>query len=219
MKKYLIYAGVNGAGKSTLYYSSPHEDIPRINTDEIVRQMGNWEDSNLQMKAGSIAVKKIKEYFEKGISFNQETTLCGHSIMNNIQKAKSLGYVVEMHYVGLANVQLAKERVAMRVKKGGHGIPDEVIEKRYDWSIENLKKAIPLCEKVIIYDNSNDFIKIGKFEKGNILWVNESVEADWFKVNVLEKLNCECPNTFNELCDKSDKKTTFDSPQPKRKCH
>ena len=43
MKKYIIYAGVNGAGKSTLYHTFPHEDIPRINTDEMVRQMGHWE--------------------------------------------------------------------------------------------------------------------------------------------------------------------------------
>lgn len=40
MKKYIIYAGVNGAGKSTLYSSKPIQNMPRINTDEIVREMG-----------------------------------------------------------------------------------------------------------------------------------------------------------------------------------
>lgn len=199
MKKYIIYAGVNGAGKSTLYYSSPHENIARINTDEMVRQLGNWEDSSLQMKAGALAVKKIKKYFDKGVSFNQETTLCGHSIMKNIQKAKSLGYIVEMHYVGLSSAQLAKERVAMRVKNGGHGIPDDVIEKRYDLSLENLNNAIPLCEKVVIYDNTNDFAAVATFKNGSMVWFDASLEADWFKTNVLDKLNCERSFPFNRI--------------------
>lgn len=36
------------------------------------------------LKAGKITVRKIKEYFEQGISFNQETTLCGASIVRVI---------------------------------------------------------------------------------------------------------------------------------------
>lgn len=93
MKRYIIYAGVNGAGKSTLYHTPAHKDFrtfPRINTDEMVQNMGDWKDTQLQMWAGKEAVRKIKEYFANVISFNQETTLCGHSIMKNIQLAKEL---------------------------------------------------------------------------------------------------------------------------------
>lgn len=192
MKKYVIYAGVNGAGKSTLYYADSHEDFYRINTDEIVRKMGKWEDVDLQMRAGIIAVRKIREYFDNGVSFNQETTLCGHAIMNNIQKAKALGYCIEMHYIGLKDVELAKKRVKDRVKKGGHGIQDSLIEKRYSMSLDNLNKAIPLCDKVVIYDNSVSFVKIAEFETGNIIWINEEVEADWFINNVLNKFEKGC---------------------------
>ena len=31
--------------------------------------------------AGKIAVEKITEYLNSGVSFNQETTLCGNSII------------------------------------------------------------------------------------------------------------------------------------------
>lgn len=74
MKRYIIYAGVNGAGKSTLHRTPEHEhirDLPRINTDEMVQKMGDWKDVQLQMQASKEAVKKIKEYFANGISFNQ----------------------------------------------------------------------------------------------------------------------------------------------------
>ena len=85
MKKYILIAGVNGAGKSTLYQTLGFlKNMPRVNTDEIVREFGDWRNISDVMRAGKIGVYKIKEYFEKGISFNQETTLCGNSIIRNI---------------------------------------------------------------------------------------------------------------------------------------
>lgn len=179
MKKYVIYAGVNGAGKSTLYRSYPHEELPRINTDEMVSKMGSWRDPSLQAKAGVMAVRQINEYFQNGISFNQETTLSGRSIMKNIMKAKSLGYQVEMHYVGLESPEVAKKRVAARVEKGGHGIPDEVIEKRYAMSIKNLCTAIKICNIVTVYDNSDKFEKIAEFKNGNRMWQNDLTSSNW----------------------------------------
>ena len=54
-----------------------------MNTDEILREFGDWRDMADVMTAGKIAVKKIAKYFDEGIAFNQETTLCGKSIINN----------------------------------------------------------------------------------------------------------------------------------------
>ena len=92
MKKYILIAGVNGAGKSTLYQTlhSLHEMI-RVNTDEIVRRIGDWRSIERQIEAGKIAVSQLKECFEKGVTFNQETTLCGKSVIKNIKKAKEKG--------------------------------------------------------------------------------------------------------------------------------
>jgi len=92
MKKYIIYAGVNGAGKSTLYQTTHYKDtMKRINTDEILRSFGDWRKPGDIMAAGKTAVKSLKEYLEEGITFNQETTLCGRNILNTINKAKDLG--------------------------------------------------------------------------------------------------------------------------------
>lgn len=47
MKRYILYAGVNGAGKSTLYRTTRYKDsMPRVNTDEILREFGNWRNSS-----------------------------------------------------------------------------------------------------------------------------------------------------------------------------
>ncbi|CCZ60282.1 hypothetical protein [Hungatella hathewayi] len=78
MKKYILYAGVNGAGKSTLYRTTHYQDtMPRINTDEILREFGDWRNTADLMKAGRIAIERLNSYLQEGITFNQETTLCG----------------------------------------------------------------------------------------------------------------------------------------------
>ena len=167
MKKYILFAGVNGAGKTTLYQTDRYyREIPRINMDEIVRSFGSWKDSKDVSRAGMMAVRMLKDYFDRGISFNQETTLCGKSVICNINKAHKLGYQVILYYVGVDNVEIAKERVRERVQNGGHGIPEEDIERRYSESLANLKVVLPICDRTILFDNTYSFTKIAAFEKG-----------------------------------------------------
>ena len=111
MKKYILLAGVNGAGKSTLYQTLQNlQNMSRVNPDEILKEFGDWRNTLDTMIAGKIAVKKIAQYFSEGITFNQETTLCGKSIINNISRAKKKGYFIELHYIGVENVEIAKQR-------------------------------------------------------------------------------------------------------------
>ena len=167
MKRYVVIAGVNGAGKTTLYSSlGTFDDMEKINLDEIVRSIGDWKNASDVMKAGRIVVEKINHFFDNGISFSQETTLCGKSIIQNINKAKELGYMLEMYYVGINSPDLAKERVAYRMKNGGHGVSDKDIERRYYESLQNLKSVLHLFDNIYIFDNSNTFRSIAIYQKG-----------------------------------------------------
>ena len=88
MSTYTIFAGVNGSGKTSIYQSIYYEmnkNEKRINTDEMVAKGGLWTDNTLQVKCAKEAVRLIKHYIEEGTSFNQETTLCGKSIIKNIK--------------------------------------------------------------------------------------------------------------------------------------
>lgn len=173
MKIYTIFAGVNGAGKSTLYNIEiiKNNDLgKRINTDEIVKEIGEWKNSSDQIKAARIGIKWRNEYIEKDISFNQETTLTGNTVLKGILKAKERGFKIYLHYIGVKDVEIAKERVRIRVKNGGHGIPDKDIEKRYIESFENLKKIFKICDKITVYDNSDYIKECLLVENGNIIW-------------------------------------------------
>lgn len=168
-------------GKSTLYQSLQSlQDMPRVNADEILREFGDWKNPRDVITAGKIAVKKIFQYFDEGITFNQETTLCGKTILNNIEKAKKRGYFIELHYIGVENVGIAKERVLERIKHGGHGIAEEDIERRYVDTYDNLKLILMKCDLTAFYDNTIEFRRFAIYKNGNPVRVSHNVPI-WYK--------------------------------------
>ena len=182
-KKAIIFAGVNGAGKSTFYNMS--QDIPdfketvRINTDEIVREIGDWRNDTDQMKAGKIGIKLRNEAIRQGKSFNEETTLCGKTIIKLFEKLKENGYKIVLYYVGLKNSDIALERIKSRVANGGHDIPAEKVRRRYEESRNNLEKVIPFCNSVSIFDNSESFRRLATIKEGKLIQKADKVPF-WF---------------------------------------
>ena len=185
MKRYILIAGVNGAGKSTLYQINDNlKNMPRINVDEIVKELGDWKNTKDVFEAGKIAVEKIEKYFDEGTTFNQETTLCGKSVIKNIYKAKELGYFIELHYVGVENVEIAKERVKYRVEQGGHGIPENNIEKRYKETFQQLNSILEECNLIAFYDNTEKFRRFAICKNGELVRISHNVPRWFDKVNL-----------------------------------
>jgi predicted ABC-type ATPase len=58
----------------------------------------------------------------------------------------------------LDSIALAKQRVASRVKSGGHFIPDDVIERRYFRGLKNLKQFCETVDSWVVANNSADVI-------------------------------------------------------------
>jgi len=192
LKEYVIYAGVNGSGKSTLYHTVDSKDLKRVNSDEfLVASGGDWHDLNQSLSAMRESVRLVKTYLKEGVSFCQETTLTGNFIMKNIEYAKRHQYSVTVHYVGLESADLAVERVALRVAKGGHGIPEDDIRRRYSATLENLKKVVVMCNSVSVYDNTIAFRRIAIFQNGEIISRNDD-GIDWFS-RVFPKVNTAKP--------------------------
>lgn len=184
MATYTLFAGVNGAGKTSIYksvYYKKNKEELRINTDEMVARIGSWKNENLQIRCAREAIQLIKSYILNSISFNQETTLCGKSIIRNIKCAKRNNFHIKLNYILVNSPEIAKDRVALRVKKGGHGISKDVIERRYYDSLKNLKEVIKICDETTIYDNTHNFKGIAFFEYGKLIWKDEYIP------NVLKK--------------------------------
>lgn len=173
-KQYTLIAGVNGAGKSTFYLSHPEffEGTLRLNADEILQeQSGDWRKQSDNAKSMRDLIHRMDDYFSEEKSFHHETTLSGNirGFEKRIKQAKALGYNTTLIYIYLANANLAIERVNQRVEKGGHGVPEEVIRRRYTQSMDNFKKLHEQFDNVIVLNNSDMYSLIYR-KQGNIEW-------------------------------------------------
>ena len=90
-----------------------------------------------------------------------------------------MGYGIELHYVGVYSPEIAKQRIAERVKMGGHGIPDKDDEKRFGESLRNLHEIIDLCDLAALYDNTNEFRRFAIYKNGNIARLSKNV-PEWY---------------------------------------
>ena len=68
---------------------------------------------------------------------------------------KQNNYTATLLFFWLKNIELAKERVKIRVSEGGHNIESDIIERRYIKGIINLFEIyLPIVDGALIFDNS-----------------------------------------------------------------
>ncbi|MGI4805086.1 MAG: zeta toxin family protein [Janthinobacterium lividum] len=153
-----IIAGCNGAGKTTASYTILPEILnckEFINADEIAKGISPFQPETVSILAGRIMLDRINELLNQQVDFAIETTLTTLSYRKTIEFAKAKGYRITLLYFWLNDVDLAIERVKIRVSEGGHHIPEDVIIRRYYKGIDNLINVFKnLCDDWIIADNS-----------------------------------------------------------------
>jgi predicted ABC-type ATPase len=73
--------------------------------------------------------------------------------------------LIEIVYLRLASSELACQRVAARVKQGGHPVPPQDIKRRFERSWHNFASLYkPLADAWAVYENSGAAPKL--LEKG-----------------------------------------------------
>ncbi len=153
---FFLLAGPNGAGKSTLYETviKPKIKAPFINADLIQKQ--ELDDQSMQgaYEAAKVAEQRRQTYLQRKQSFVSESTFSHPSKLKLIDTAKAAGFRVVLYHVSVGNVELSVARVATRVEKGGHNVPEQKIRERYERNQELIRAAILKSEKGFIYDNS-----------------------------------------------------------------
>jgi predicted ABC-type ATPase len=137
-KELLVVAGPNGAGKSTLV-AGILSDNPRtyLSADKIALDLAIAEPLSLQFAAGAEFLKRCDAQLLAGKSFVIETTLSEKAWKNYFERAKSLGYRIEIAFVFLDSADACVARVAERVRRGGHNVPEDDVRRRFTRSLGN----------------------------------------------------------------------------------
>lgn len=158
-REIVILGGSNGAGKSTAAHVLLPEFLETsvfLNADEIAREFAPDHPESAAMAAGRELLLQMRKLIAQDTSFALETTCSGKSYVKMLQQCHQDGWRITLMYFWLSSPELAIERVGKRVAAGGHGIPQDVIRRRYRLGIGNmLQFYLPLANEAQIYDNSD----------------------------------------------------------------
>ncbi len=157
-KKVIIIAGPNGAGKTTFAqeYLPNEADCPVfINADLIAAGLSPFRPATAAIRAGRLMLEEIATHARAGRSFAFETTLAGRGYVRMIRQWRTDGYKVRLIFLSLATPEEAIERIQLRVRQGGHHVPEAVIRRRFDSGLRNFKTIYRLCvDNWLWYNNS-----------------------------------------------------------------
>ena len=140
MPNLFIISGCNGAGKTTASFTILPELLrvkEFVNADEIARGLSPFQPEKVSIEAGKIMLRRLQELLYQKVDFAFETTLSTRSFVGFIKQARKEGYIINLIYYWLDSVELAIERVKLRVAEGGHHIPTDTIIRRYYAGLKN----------------------------------------------------------------------------------
>ena len=151
----VLFAGPNGAGKSTFARFALPEAMPFVNADEIAKTLPEGFTGNPELEAGRLLIARVEHLTAQRQSFALETTLASRSLAPRIVALQKMGYQFRLLFLWLPSADLARARVAARVRRGGHAIPDATIARRYEAGLQNLVTLYqPLADHWFVFDNT-----------------------------------------------------------------
>lgn len=169
--QFWIVAGPNGAGKTTCVQKEPIQSLIRdvifLNPDDRtlskIKAIGyqGFADAPLDVQT-RLFIESANEVFSElqneiiaRTPVGVETVLSSDKyrvlVENVIENRGSIGLI----YVALATPSIARERVAARVRRGGHGIPEDKIENRWHRSLSNRHWFAEHATAFWVLDNSD----------------------------------------------------------------
>ena len=166
-----IIAGPNGAGKTTFVQQTLSDfGLPPdtyINPDaitlEYLKEKGihRWEDAppallrETFIRAANDSEALLAQRMEDGGTAVIESVLSTEKYRKLVQRVRELGGTVRLIYIALNSPTLSKERVRLRVSRGGHGVPEDKLESRWQKSLELLPWFAFHASEFWLIDNSD----------------------------------------------------------------
>jgi predicted ABC-type ATPase len=152
--KFIIIGGPNGAGKSTLASSMIPSTVTFVNADIVASFLREQGIRNTDIEAGKIILRQLDDLEAQLASFAVETTLASRGFAPRIQRLQRIGYHFHLIFVRIPTADFAVERVALRVRLGGHSVPEETIRRRFRSGLVNFMNLyMPLADTWSMYYN------------------------------------------------------------------
>lgn len=164
-----LLAGPNGSGKSTFVdrVLVPVTALPFVDADLIAAERWPGTEVEHAYDAARAAAEERQRLLTGRSSFVAETVFSHPSKVDLVAQAVGLGYVVHLH-VMVVPVELSVRRVAERIRRGGHEVPETKIRERYERIWPLVVEARATADRTAFYDNSRaatPFRMIASYER------------------------------------------------------
>jgi len=148
----VMLAGPNGAGKSTFYARHlASSSLPFLNADVFAAKTA------IDAKDAAAILDASREHMvARRLGFITETVFSDPvgAKLDLLRRAIAAGYDVTLLFIGIASPALSSLRIDQRIAEGGHDVPRDRLQRRFEASLSNLAQAITFVPTVQIYDNS-----------------------------------------------------------------
>jgi hypothetical protein len=126
-------------------------------------------------------------WMQSNESFLFETVFSGRDKLELMREGLKLGYRTYLYYICTEDVSINKNRIEIRVKRGGHSVEPARVDQRYKRSLALLPDAIRGSSRAYVFDNSSkDRRLIAEYESGKLVALADSLPA-WFAETVLRQ--------------------------------
>jgi len=184
-----IVAGPNGAGKTTFakeFLPNYAECLEFVNADLIAGGLSPFYPERAAIRAGRLMLEQIRLLASQDRDFGFETTLAGKSYVRFLTNLKAQGYRIHLYFLWIKNVDIAIERIADRVRRGGHSVPEDVVRRRFNRGIPNFFNLYrPLLDFWVIFDNSTENPVMIAYEEDGDLKIIDPALLSKLSVNMV----------------------------------
>jgi len=177
-KEIVIIAGGNGVGKTTFARAFLQEyDYEFLNADEIAKSLSAENPSEKKISAGKLFFQKLNEVVEQNKSLLIESTLSGRYLQKFIERLQKQDYQIRIVFLFVESTEILIERIAERVKKGGHFVPDEDVKRRFMRGKQNFWKTYRnfATRWSLVYNSDRNFQEVAFGEKDEFLIADENL--------------------------------------------
>lgn len=117
---------------------------------------------------------------KKDISFTTETVFSHPSKLALLQQARKAGFKTYLYFIATEKAEINIGRISGRVFKGGHNVSSQKIRDRFPRSLAMLSEAIPFCDRVYVFDNTQfNAILVASFLNGKLNYIMPGKVVDW----------------------------------------
>ena len=150
-----------------------------VNADLIAGGLAPFSPETAALRAGRLLLEQIQLLSSKRSDFGFETTLSGVTHALLLQKLKAQGYRIHLFFLWIPSVEMALARIADRVQRGGHEIPELVVRRRFHKGVDHLFGLYrPSLDTWTLFDNSGPAPRlIAREEIGALRVLDQSLFA------------------------------------------